>query len=95
MTHLPRRVNAGRLSHEQARLRVVGIEADDQGRDSEGADTTGLGVLLLHAGNVLGDVLDGGRVLDGETVRLALDARLVDQNTAVGSETWGQLRCAL
>lgn len=92
MTHLPRRVNSGRLSQEQTRLGVVGVKADDQGRDSEGANTAGLSVLLLHAGDVLSDVLDSRRVLDGEAVRLALDARLVDEDTAVSSEAWGQLR---
>lgn len=43
---------------------------------------------LLHARNVLGNVLDADRVLDRKAVGLALDARLVDQNPAVRSEAW-------
>lgn len=89
-THLPGRVDAAGLGHEETGDSVVGVKADDEGRDTERAHTAGLGVLLLHAGNVLGNVLDGHGVLDGEAVGLALDARLVDEDTAVGGEAWSQ-----
>lgn len=85
---LPGRVDSRGLGHEQVRHSVVGVKADDEGRDTERAHTTRLGVLLLDARNVLGNVLDGDGVLDSEAVGLALDARLVDQDTAVGGETW-------
>lgn len=45
---------------------------------------THLGVLLLRARDVAGDVLHGRRVLVGEPVGLALHARLVDQHAAIG-----------
>jgi hypothetical protein len=87
ITYLPSRVDAAGLGHEQARHRVVGVKADNQSRDAERAHTTRLGVLLLHAGNVLSNVLDRDGVLDSQTVGLALDARLVDKDTTVGSQT--------
>jgi hypothetical protein len=43
---------------------------------------------LLHAGNVARDVLDRHGILDGQAVALALDARLVDQDTPIRGEAW-------
>lgn len=42
---------------------------------------------LLDPCDVSGDVVDRDRVLYGETVRLALDTSLVDENTCVRCET--------
>ena len=41
---------------------------------------------LLDAGDVARDVLDRDRVLDCQAVRLALDARTVDQDAGVGGQ---------
>lgn len=49
---------------------------------------------LLDAGNVAGDVLDGDGVLDCQAVRLALDARAVNQDAGVGGQAWGRARSA-
>ena len=43
---------------------------------------------LLDTGNVPGNVVDRYGVLDRESVGLALDPRLVDQNTGIRSETY-------
>jgi hypothetical protein len=42
---------------------------------------------LLDTGDVLCNVFDGHRVLDGESMRLALDTGFVNQDTTVGGET--------
>lgn len=41
---------------------------------------------LLNTGNVLANVLDGHRILHGQTMTLTLDTRLVDQYTRVRME---------
>lgn len=63
------------------------VEANNQRADAKWTHTTRLCVPLLHAGDVLCDVLDGDGVLDGETVRLRLEAGLVDEDAGVGVES--------
>ena len=83
---LPRRVDARGLRQIETRRRVVLVEADDETRDAERADTAGLGIALLDAGDVSGDVLDRDRVLDRQAMRLALDPCAVDEDARVGGQ---------
>lgn len=87
-THLPCRVDSTGLGLEKMRLRVVGVKSHNQGRDTKGTNTSRLGIPLLDASNVLGDILDGRWVLDSKAVRLTFDTRLVDQNSTISSQTW-------
>lgn len=86
--HLPRGEDAAGFGKVESRCLVVCIESDDEGRDSERPDTATLRVLLLDPGDVPRDVLYRHRILDGQTVRLALYAGLVDEDTGVGGEAW-------
>ena len=74
------------VSLVQRGLLGVGVEADDERGQAEGAHPSALRVLLLQAGDVARDVLDGDGVLDGEAVALALDAGTVDEHARVGLE---------
>ena len=79
--YLPCRVDTAGLGHVQPGLAVMRVKANNEGRNTERTDTTGLG------GNVLGDVFDADGVLDGQTMGLAFDTGFVDEDTSVGSET--------
>jgi hypothetical protein len=46
MTHLPLAVDAARFCLVKTRFGIVWIEAYDQCRNAEGADTTRLGIAL-------------------------------------------------
>jgi hypothetical protein len=74
------------VSLVQRGLLGVGIEADDERGEAEGAHPSALRVLLLQAGDVARDVLDGDGVLDCEAVALALHASAVDEHARVGLE---------
>jgi hypothetical protein len=65
---------------------VLGVEADDERRDTERSNTTGLGVSLLNTGDVFRNILDGDGVFDGQSMTLSFEARLVDQNPGIGVE---------
>ena len=84
---LPRRVHATWFGLVEPGGGIVRVKPDDQGRNTKGTDTSGLGVALLDAGNMARDVVDRHRVFYGETMGLALGARLVDENAGVGGET--------
>jgi hypothetical protein len=68
---LPRGEGPGGVGLVQRRLLGVGVEADDERGEAEGAHPAALRVLLLQPGDVARDVLDGDGVLDGEAVALA------------------------
>lgn len=59
------------------------IESHHQRTDTERPDATALGIPLLHASNVLGDILDRDGILNRQTMRLRLDSRLVDQYPSI------------
>lgn len=81
---LPRVEDAGGFCLVQLGDGVVRVEAGDDGGDSKGTDAAGLGVALLDAGDVAGEVLDQGQVLQGQAVGLGLDTDLVDEDAGVG-----------
>lgn len=83
----PCRVDTAGLSVEESSFCAVGIETDNKGADTEGTDTTRLGVALLDLGDVLCDVLDGNGVFDGQTVALSFQTGLVDKDTGIGVQT--------
>merc|ERR1719500_1583759 len=62
---------------------LVVVEACDETRYAKRSSAIGLGVPLLQAGNMPGDVLQGDRVLHSELVGLTLHPRLLDQHTCV------------
>ena len=84
--HLPLVVGAGRVRLVEVRRAVV-VEAADQTRDAERPASVALRVALLQGGHVARDVLQGDRVLHGQTVRLALEPRPADQDPRVGGQT--------
>ncbi len=68
---LPFGVNAGRVSLVKVRSAVV-VESGDETRNAEWTPPSELCVPLFHASDMLGDVLEAGRVLYRETMRLTL-----------------------
>lgn len=83
----PRRVHSAGLGLVEFGLGIVGIETDDQGRNTKGTYTTGLGVPLLDSGHVTSDVVDGDGVFDGETMGLAFHSCLVNEDSCIGGQT--------
>ena len=64
----------------------MSLTCDETG-DTEGSSAAALGVPLLEAGHVPGDVLQGHGVLHGQLVTLTLHPRLLDQHPGVGCES--------
>jgi hypothetical protein len=62
------------------------VEASQQAADAEGTHSALLRVLLLRFSDELGNVLDRRTVVVVEAVALALDSRLVCEDSSVGSE---------
>lgn len=83
---IPSRIDPTGLRLIQHRHLAPRIKPNDQRADPKGPHTARLRVPLLNAGNVLRDILDADRVLDGEAVRLGLEAGLVDEDARVGVE---------
>lgn len=63
------------------------IETNDQCADAEWPNSSPLRVTLLHTGDVLGDVIDGDRVLQVQTMGLCLYPGLVDEDSRVGVQS--------
>lgn len=82
---LPLGVATGRQCLVYVRL-IGGVEAADERRNAERADTAGLSVLELHRRNVARDALDSDRVFVCQLVILALDLRFADEDAGVGVE---------
>lgn len=68
-----------RINLVQRWLIIVGDEADNEGRKLEGANSTTLCILLLQPSAIL----NGDRVLDDESVALALDPLVIDEQACV------------
>lgn len=83
---VPSRVDTAGLRLVQPGHLAALVKAHNHGADAERPHTAALRVPLLHAGDELGDVLDGAGVLDRQAVRLGLEPRLVDQDPGVGVE---------
>lgn len=64
----------------------VRVEAHDERRDAKRPDAPGLGVALLHPRDVLGEVVHRDGLVQGEAVRLRLDACAVDEHARVGGQ---------
>mmetsp|Transcript_39612 Transcript_39612/g.114005 ORF Transcript_39612/g.114005 Transcript_39612/m.114005 type:complete len:274 (+) Transcript_39612:176-997(+) len=79
---LPSVVRACGVCLEELRL-AVRVETAEQGGDAEGAHAAAVCVLLLRAGDVARDVVDGRCVLDIQAVGLALDARFVHEHPRI------------
>lgn len=85
--NVPSTVDATRLRLIKPRLLPLGIESHDQCRDAKWPRAARLRIPLLHAGNILGDVLDADRILDSESVALCFQPRLVHQDPCVSVQT--------
>ncbi len=82
---LPLGVNAGRVGLVE-RGAAAGAKAHDERRDAERPHAAALRVLLLHAGDPLGEVLHARALVQREPVGLRLGARAVHEHARVGRE---------
>lgn len=83
---IPCAVDSTRLGLVESSLLAARVKANDERADAERPHATALGIPLLHASDVFGDVLDADGVLDGEAVALGFEAGLVDEDAGVGVE---------
>jgi hypothetical protein len=84
--HLPLVVDAGGLSLVQTRG-AVRVKSAKKTGNTERSAAIALGICLLQFSNISSDVLKGGRILDSQFVRLALNLRPIDQYSSVGSKS--------